>query len=168
MRERLANITGGIAIIKVGAFTETELLEKVARIEDALSATKAAVDEGIVPGAGLALLKASIIVQQKNERDKEDNSYNIGYDLVLNACKAPFIQILENASYKTAEILDHTIKKIIEDNNTNEGFDSLAGRTANMFDEGIIDPCKVERIALENAVSVAGLLLTTNTLIINI
>jgi chaperonin GroEL len=163
LRERLANLTGGIAIVKVGAHTEIELVEKIARIEDALNATHAAVSEGIVPGGGLALLYAAHKLNRNIENI--DLKLKSGYKLLLNACEEPFKRIIINAGYDIDNIYNIVQEHLMNEDLT-YGFNSLTGEFVNMIEQGIIDPCMVERTALENAVSVVGLLLTTNTLVI--
>jgi len=165
LKYRIAALSGGIAVIKVGAFTEAELKEKVARIEDALNATQAAVDEGIVKGGGLALLTIANDLSEKDYDVGDDKSLCAGHQLVIKSCKAPFTQINRNAGHNSKEIERRLKNKQKRDNF--DGFNTLTGKYVNMYDAGIIDPTKVERCALENAVSVTGLLLTTDTLIIN-
>lgn len=158
LKLRIASLSGGIAVIRVGAYTEAELTEKLARIEDALSATKAAVDEGIVCGGGLALYR----IAQKLKIDRADRcSDTHGYKLVVDACEEPFKKINVNAGLDPQVLLS-----VIQLDDEKSGYNTLTGIfTNNMFDEGIIDPTKVERCAIENAVSAACLLLTTDTLI---
>jgi chaperonin GroEL len=161
LSERLAKLSGGVAVIKVGAPSETEMKEKKDRVDDALSATKAAVDEGIVLGGGVAIIRASIAA------DKTLNLINdekIGSDIVFRAVKAPIRQIAENAGYDSGVVID----KIINNNDANYGFDALKGEYVDMYKAGIIDPLKVERIALQNAISVSSLLLTTEATISDI
>ena len=165
IHQRLANLTGGVAIIKVGAYTGTELREKASRIEDALNATRAAVQEGIVPGGGLALFKISEKIKVHDFLDKNivnKNDFKKGFNLVIIACKAPFFQIIENAGHNPQEVKN----RIIKNKNISFGFNSRTGEYIDLYTEGIIDPSKVKRCALENAVSVAGLLLTTNAIIV--
>ncbi len=152
LQERLAKLSGGVAVIKVGAATETEMKEKKDRVDDALSATKAAVDEGIVIGGGAALVKAGNSV----ELDLKDDE-KIGAEIILRAIKAPIKQIAENAGFDSG-VVAH---KVSTSENPNEGFNAATGEYVDMFEAGIIDPLKVERIALQNATSVASLLLTT-------
>jgi len=161
LSERLAKLSGGVAIIKVGAATETEMKEKKDRVDDALSATKAAVDEGIVIGGGVAIIKASQKAQ-KVLNLKEDEK--IGGDIVFRAVKAPLKQIVENAGYDSGVVAD----RVENSDNENYGFDALTGKYVDMFEAGIIDPVKVERVALQNAVSVSSLLLTTEATISDI
>ena len=165
---RLADIMGGVAIINVGGYTETEMKEKKDRVDDALHATKAAVDEGIVPGGGVALLKArkEILSNQKIVKGVfkslfEDKDEQIGADILLNAIEKPFIQILKNAGIeKYHNILAHCV-------DGNEGYNIKTGEYVDFIKEGIIDPTKVTRTALENAVSVAGTMLITECTIVD-
>jgi chaperonin GroEL len=152
LQERLAKLSGGVAVIKVGAATETEMKEKKDRVDDALSATKAAVDEGIVIGGGAALLKAAKAVSLDLEGDEQ-----VGADIILRAIKAPIKQIAENAGFDAGVVAD----KVSSSDEANFGFNAANGEYVDMFEAGIIDPLKVERIALQNATSVASLLLTT-------
>ena len=152
LQERLAKLSGGVAVIKVGAATETEMKEKKDRVDDALSATKAAVDEGIVIGGGAALLKAAKAVSLELEGDEQ-----VGADIILRAIKAPVKQIAENAGFDAGVVAD----KVSSSDEANFGFNAANGEYVDMFEAGIIDPLKVERIALQNATSVASLLLTT-------
>ncbi|QCI27641.1 chaperonin GroEL [Caminibacter pacificus] len=152
LQERLAKLSGGVAVIKVGAATETEMKEKKDRVDDALSATKAAVEEGIVIGGGAAILKAA----KKAEVESVDPDEQIGIDIIKRAVKAPIKQIASNAGYEPG-----VVALTVEEADDNTGFNAATGEYVNMFEAGIIDPTKVERIALQNAVSVSGLLLTT-------
>ena len=158
LQERLAKLSGGVAVIKVGAATETEMKEKKDRVDDALSATKAAVEEGIVIGGGAALIHASKRVKLKLEGDEA-----IGAAIVERALKAPLRQIADNAGFD-AGVIVHQVHAAKE----HEGFDAVSGKLVDMFEAGIIDPVKVERIALQNAVSVASMLLTTEASIYEI
>ena len=151
LQERLAKLAGGVAVIKVGASTETEMKEKKDRVDDALSATKAAVEEGIVIGGGAALLRAAQKVSLDLEGDEK-----IGFDIIMRAIKAPMKQIVENAGFDGGVVVNDVLKA-----KSNEGFNAVTGEIVDMFESGIIDPLKVERVALQNAVSVASLLLTT-------
>jgi chaperonin GroEL len=151
LQERLAKLAGGVAVIKVGAATETEMKEKKDRVDDALSATKAAVEEGVVIGGGAALIKAASKVELDLEGDEK-----IGYEIVKRAIKAPIKQIAENAGFD-AGVVANEVEKGAE----TIGFDAASGEYVDMFEAGIIDPLKVERVALQNAVSVSSLLLTT-------
>ena len=152
LQERLAKLSGGVAVIKVGAATETEMKEKKDRVDDALSATKAAVEEGIVIGGGAAVLKAA----KKAEVESVDPDEQIGIDIIKRAVKAPIKQIAQNAGYEPG-----VVALTVEEADENTGFNAATGEYVNMFEAGIIDPTKVERIALQNATSVSGLLLTT-------
>jgi len=152
LQERLAKLSGGVAVIKVGAATETEMKEKKDRVDDALSATKAAVDEGIVIGGGAALVKAGKNISLVLEGDEQ-----VGADIILRAIKAPIKQIAQNAGFDAGVVAN----QVINSENANEGFDAATGDYVDMFEAGIIDPLKVERVALQNAVSVSSLLLTT-------
>ncbi len=152
LQERLAKLAGGVAVIKVGAATETEMKEKKDRVDDALAATKAAVEEGIVIGGGTALVRAGAKVSLDLEGDEK-----IGAEIILRAIKAPLKQIAENAGFDPGVIAN----KVEDAENENIGFNASTGEYVDMFEAGIVDPTKVERIALQNAVSVASLLLTT-------
>ncbi|WP_457595992.1 chaperonin GroEL [Hydrogenimonas sp.] len=152
LQERLAKLSGGVAVIKVGAATETEMKEKKDRVDDALSATKAAVEEGIVIGGGAALIRAASKVDLDLCGDEA-----IGAEIILRAVKAPLKQIAENAGFD-AGVVANTVENA-EDENI--GFNAATGEYVNMLEAGIIDPVKVERVALLNATSVASLLLTT-------
>ncbi len=157
LQERLAKLAGGVAQINVGAATEVEMKEKKARVEDALHATRAAVEEGIVPGGGVALLRAAKAI----DKLKLEGDEAIGADIVKRALQAPIRQIAENAGLDGAVVCE----RVRESDDSAFGFDALTGEYGNMFDRGIIDPTKVARIAVENAASVAGLLLTTEALV---
>ncbi len=152
LQERLAKLSGGVAVIKVGAATETEMKEKKDRVDDALSATKAAVEEGIVIGGGAALLRASSKISLDLSGDEA-----IGADIILRAIKAPLKQIAENAGFDAGVVAN----KVENAESENIGFNAATGEYVDMLEAGIIDPVKVERIALQNATSVASLLLTT-------
>ncbi|ANQ53189.1 molecular chaperone GroEL [Thermosipho sp. 1063] len=160
LQERMAKLAGGVAVIKVGAATETELKEKKHRIEDALSATRAAVEEGIVPGGGITLLRARKPVEKVV--DELDGDEKIGAKIVYEALVAPIKQIAKNAGYDGAII----IHKVLENDDPAYGFDALHGEYCDMFERGIIDPAKVTRSALQNAASIAGMLLTTEVLVV--
>ncbi|MEA3512337.1 MAG: chaperonin GroEL [Campylobacterota bacterium] len=152
LQERLAKLSGGVAVIKVGAPTETEMKEKKDRVDDALSATRAAVEEGIVVGGGAALVKAATKVSHDLEGDEQ-----IGADIIIRAVRAPMKQIAANAGYDAGVVVNEVEKS----NDTNLGFDAAKGTYIDMYEAGIVDPTKVERVAMQNAVSVASLLLTT-------
>ena len=152
LQERLAKLSGGVAVIKVGAATETEMKEKKDRVDDALNATKAAVEEGIVIGGGAAIIKAGKKVKVNLKGDEL-----IGADIVKRALFAPLRQIAENAGFDAGVVAN----AVETSSNANEGFNATTGEYVDMFKAGIIDPVKVERVALQNAVSVSSLLLTT-------
>jgi chaperonin GroEL len=160
LQERLAKLSGGVAVIKVGAATETEMKEKKARVEDAMHATKAAVEEGIVPGGGVALLKCA----QNLKKFKLNGDMQFGIDILTKALEMPLKQIAVNAGFEGGVI----VEKIRSARNKNFGFDALNEKFTDMIAAGIIDPTKVVRIALQNSASVAGLLLTTQGLICEI
>ena len=157
LSERIAKLSGGVAKINVGAATESEMKEKKARVEDAMHATRAANAEGILPGGGVALLRASDGLKAKTGSPDEDAGYNI----VLRACKAPINQIAENAGVDGAIVA----AKVQENSSQNFGYDARLDRYVDMVKEGIIDPTKVVRSALQNAASVATLLLTSDALV---
>ncbi len=159
LQERLAKLSGGVAVIKVGAATETEMKEKKDRVDDALSATKAAVEEGIVIGGGAALVRAASKVNLDLEGDQK-----IGADIILRAVKAPMKQIATNAGYD-AGVVVNTVENAEKETT---GFDAAKGEYVDMFEAGIIDPLKVERVALTNATSVSSLLLTTEAAVFEI
>ena len=155
LQERLAKLAGGVAVINVGAATEVEMKEKKARVEDALHATRAAVEEGIVPGGGVALIR-SLDSVTKAVKEIKQSDQKVGAEIVLKALEAPLRQIVANAGLEGALIVDK-----VKASSTNEGFDAQSETYVDMIKEGIIDPTKVVRTALENAASVASLLLTT-------
>ncbi len=159
LQERLAKLSGGVAVIKVGAATETEMKEKKDRVDDALSATKAAVDEGIVIGGGAALIKASQAVKLDLKDDEA-----VGAAIILRAVFAPVKQIAQNAGFDAGVVAN----EIANSTDANLGFNAATGEYVNMFEAGIIDPLKVERVALQNATSVASLLLTTEATVSDI
>jgi chaperonin GroEL len=161
LQERLAKLAGGVAIIKVGAATEAELKEKKDRVDDAVHATKAAVEEGIVPGGGIALFRASRALCNI----KEENTDKVwGIKIVKNACKVPLKQIAYNAGFEGSVI----IEKIKDVDNVNYGFNAATGEYVDMVEVGIIDPTKVVRTALQNAASIAGTMLTAECLVAEI
>src|SRR5216110_52618 len=160
LQERLAKLAGGVAVIKVGAATETEMKEKKARVEDALNATRAAVEEGIVPGGGVALLRASKVI----DRLKVEGDEQVGAQIVKRALEEPIRQIVENAGLEGSVI----VEKVKAETVVTRGFDAESMEFVDMLQAGIIDPTKVERVALENAASIASLLLTTEALITDI
>lgn len=160
LQERLAKLSGGVAVIKVGAATETELKEKKHRIEDALSATRAAVEEGIVAGGGVTLLRTRKVVEEFANQLSGDEK--VGALVVAKALDAPIRQIIINAGLEPAPIL----QKILENNDIAFGFDALKEKYVNMYEAGIIDPTKVTRSALQNASSIASMLITTEVLVV--
>ena len=159
LQERLAKLTGGVAIIRAGAMTEADMKQKKQRIEDALNATRAAVEEGIVPGGGVALLRASKVLDTL----KVKGDQQFGVEIMKRACEAPMRQIAENAGEDGSVVVDEALGK-----KPNEGFNALTGEWVDMFAAGIVDPTKVVRCALQNAASIAGLMLTTNTMVTSI
>ncbi len=159
LQERLAKLSGGVAVIKVGAATETEMKEKKDRVDDALSATKAAVEEGIVIGGGAAILKAA----DKINVNAEDDDEKIGIEIVKKAVEAPIKQIATNAGFEAG-----VVAMKVKEADANTGFNAASGEYVDMFEVGIIDPTKVERIALQNAISVGSLLLTTEAAVTEI
>lgn len=163
LRERLAKLSGGVAIISVGASTETQLKEKKDRVDDALHATKAAVEQGIVPGGGIALLRAKRYLQHV-EVSKMTNDQQIGYEIVMKAIEQPFKQLLVNGAIEPNFIIQKILSYDVE---SNIGYDVYNNEQVDMLDAGIVDPTKVTRSALENAASVAGLMLTTQCVIAN-
>jgi chaperonin GroEL len=156
LQERLAKMVGGVALIKVGAATETELKEKKARVEDAMHATKAAVEEGIVPGGGVALLRT----QKALEALKAEGDMQIGVNIVKRSLEEPIRQIASNAGWEGSIVVEK-VKEMKQD----QGFNALNEKYEDMIKSGILDPTKVVRIALQNAASIAGLLLTTEGLV---
>jgi chaperonin GroEL len=168
IEERIAKLSGGVAILRVGAPTETEMKYLKLKIEDAVNATKAAIDEGIVPGGGTALVRVSQTLWEKHAQlakknaDKEGHEFMVGYEIVSNSLTAPFRQIMENAGHRDAEVYIKTIKE----GKGNEGFDAAKDMPVDdMIKAGIIDPVKVTRSGLERAVSAAAILLTTEVAI---
>jgi chaperonin GroEL len=157
LQERLAKLAGGVAVIKVGAATETEMKEKKARVEDALNATRAAVEEGVVPGGGVALLRASRALDGLRLSGDEAT----GVSIVRRALEEPIRQIVENAGHEGSVV----VEKVKGAAKPSQGFDAESNEYVDMMEAGIIDPTKVERIALQNAASIASLLLTTEALI---
>jgi len=157
LKERLAKLEGGVAIIKLGAYSEVELKEKKDRLDDALSATRAAIEEGILPGGGVALLNASINVGKSIALETMSHDEITGFNILLDSCESPLFAILANAG-TSFEVVKN---KIVEFNDPQWGYDARNAQYVNMIDSGIIDPAKVTRSALENAVSIAGLMLTT-------
>jgi chaperonin GroEL len=160
LQERLAKLAGGVAIIKVGAATETEMKEKKARVEDALHATRAAVEEGIVPGGGVALLRAGKVLKELKATGDEQ----IGIDIIRRAIEEPLRQIAGNAGFEGAVI----IEKVRGNSDTNFGFNAATGEFEDLVKTGVIDPTKVTRSALQHAASISALMLTTEALIVEI
>jgi chaperonin GroEL len=160
LQERLAKLAGGVAVIKVGAATETEMKEKKARVEDALHATRAAVEEGIVPGGGVALLRASKALQTlKAEGDEQ-----IGIDIIKRACEEPLRQIVHNSGTEGAIV----IEKVRSNDSPTYGFNAATEVYEDLVESGVIDPAKVTRTALQNAASISSLMLTTEAMIAEI
>ncbi|HEV8482672.1 MAG TPA: chaperonin GroEL [Blastocatellia bacterium] len=158
LQERLAKLVGGVAVIKVGAATETELKEKKARVEDAMHATKAAVEEGIVPGGGVAFIRAQKVLEGF-VLDHDDE--NIGVGIVRRALEEPLRQIVQNAGFEGAVV----VEKVRANNSPNFGFNAESEEYGDMLKMGVVDPTKVTRSALQNAASIAGLLLTTEAIV---
>ncbi|MHC4192763.1 MAG: chaperonin GroEL, partial [Planctomycetota bacterium] len=161
LQERLAKLTGGVAVINAGAATETEMKERKDLLQDALHATRAATEEGVVMGGGVIFLRAIQQVQKARAKAKGDEK--IGFDIVASALKAPTAQIVENSGEPGDVVVAQLLEKLQKDKNI--GYDANTAKFVNMFKAGIIDPAKVARTALQNAASVAGLMLTTNVLI---
>ena len=164
LQERLAKLSGGVAVIEVGAASEVELKERKLRIEDALNATRAAKEEGIVPGGGVAFIR----VMQDLERSINSVNYTtddekVGFRILLDSLYIPLKQIADNAGVK-GEVVVETVKKLP----TTEGYDAMANKYVDMIKSGIVDPAKVTRSALQNAVSVAGMLLTTEAAVVDV
>jgi chaperonin GroEL len=158
LQERLAKLAGGVAVIRVGGSSEVEVKERKDRVDDALHATRAAVEEGIVPGGGVALARASLILA-KVKADNDDQ--RVGIDIVRKAVLTPLRRIAENAGEDGAVISG----KVLDKDEYNWGFDAQTGRYVNMVQAGIIDPTKVVRAALQNAASVGSLLITTEAMV---
>ena len=159
LQERLAKLAGGVAVIKVGAATETEMKEKKARVEDALHATRAAVEEGIVPGGGVALLRAALVLSDL----KLGGDEQIGVDIVRRACEEPARQIANNAGLEGAIIVEK-----VRQGEANYGYNAASGVYEDLVSSGVIDPTKVTRTALQNASSISALMLTTEAMICEI
>ncbi len=161
LQERLAKLSGGVAVIKVGAATETEMKEKKARVEDALHATRAAVEEGIVPGGGVALIRAQASLEKLKPSGGEDE--RVGVEIVRRSLEEPIRQLAQNAGLEGSVIAQR-----VKEEKTNVGFNVAKMEYTDMIEAGIIDPTKVTRLALQNAASIAGLLLTTEALVTDI
>jgi chaperonin GroEL len=162
LQERLAKLVGGVAIIQVGAATETELKEKKARVEDALHATRAAVEEGIVPGGGVALVRAIPTVDTLIKTLEGDEK--IGAQIVRRSLEEPLRQIVANAGEEGAVV----VAKVLESKESHFGYNAATGVFEDLVKAGVIDPTKVTRTALQNAASIAGLLLTTEALVVEL
>jgi len=164
LQERLGKLSGGVAVIKVGAATEVEQKEKQHRIEDAVAATKAAIEEGIVAGGGVALARASSAIKKIiDEMDKDQLPEIVGAKIILESAYAPIKQIAENAGYDGAVVLDKVLS-----GNDDFGFNAGVGKYENLIRVGVVDPTKVTRLALQNAVSVASMLLITEAVVADI
>jgi chaperonin GroEL len=161
LQERLAKLVGGVAVIKVGAATETELKEKKARVEDAMHATKAAVEEGIVPGGGVTLVRAAKALDSLKLDDEDEQ---IGVNIVKRALEEPLRQIAQNAGREGAVI----VERVKTEKNENYGFNAETEEFEDLVKAGVIDPAKVSRTALQNAASIASLMLTTEALVADI
>jgi len=157
LQERLAKLSGGVAVLKVGAATEPEMKEKKARVEDALHATRAAVEEGVLPGGGVAFIRATNVLQ---DLAVENDDQRIGVDIVRRALESPLRQIAFNAGHEGSIIVQK-----VKDGDDDFGFNARTETYGNLLSEGVLDPTKVARTALENAASIAGLLLTTETIV---
>jgi len=180
LQERLAKLSGGVAVIKVGAATEVEQKAKQHKVDDAVAASKAAIEEGVVPGGGVALAVAALLTDRRKEEgisDLENKGYLAGHDIIKNACQSPLRQIIKNAG--ADEVVLYQILKEIVDNKKKGaeqvgvidwalGYNALTGKVINMVKEGILDPTKVVRIALENAASAASMILTTEVVVAEI
>ena len=158
LQERLAKLTGGVAVINVGGATEAEVNERKARVEDALNATRAAVEEGIVPGGGVALVRTISKVEELRKKLRGDEK--MGADIIARAIEAPLRQIVSNTGGEGSVIIEE-----VKEKSTNTGFDANTSEFVDMFERGIIDPTKVSRTALQNAASIAGLMLTTDVMV---
>ena len=165
LQERLAKLSGGVAVIRVGAATEVELKEKKHRVEDALSATRAAVEEGIVPGGGVALINARSTLDEIEMTYPDEQT---GVSIVRTALEAPMRKIAANAGQDGAVIIDGVRRAQVDADNSNIGYDVISGQFVDMIEAGIIDPAKVTKGALENAASIAAMILTTEALITDI
>jgi len=158
LQERLAKLAGGVAVIRVGGATEIEVKEKKDRVEDALNATRAAVEEGIVPGGGVALLRAKKAIGKLHNANADVQA---GINIVLKALETPLRQIAENSGFEGSIV----VNKILESKSETYGFDAQTEEYVDMVEQGIVDPAKVVRAALQDAASVAGLLVTTEAMV---
>jgi chaperonin GroEL len=170
LQERLAKLSGGVAIIRVGAATETEMKEKKHRVEDALSAARAAVEEGIVPGGEISLINAAGKLDKlaKQHAEDENEEIKVGINIVKKALEAPIRKLASNAGQDGSVIIDTVRRTAAEKKNINIGFNVLTGEYTDMIKAGVIDPVKVVRGALENAASIAAMILTTDVLITDV
>jgi chaperonin GroEL len=168
LNERLAKLSGGVAVIKVGAPTETELKEKKHRVEDALSAARAAQEEGIVAGGEISLLNAMPKLEKMLKGSEEDEETRVGINIVKKALEAPIRRLAANAGQDGSVIIDTIRRTATEQKNKNIGFNVLTGKYADLIEDGVIDPVKVVRGALENASSIAAMILTTDVLVTDI
>jgi len=157
LQERVAKLSGGVAVIKVGAATEIEMKEKKARVEDALHATRAAVEEGVVPGGGVALVR---VLKSLDKLETKNEDQAVGVKILARAIEEPLRQIVENAGEDAAVILNR-----VKEGKGSFGYNAATGEFGDLIDQGILDPTKVTRLALQNAASVSGLLLTTEVMI---
>jgi chaperonin GroEL len=158
LQERLARLSGGVAVVRAGAATESEMKERKDLIEDAMHATRAAMEEGVVPGGGVVFLRAIEAVQKVRARAK--GAEKVGCDIVAEALRCPTMQIVENAGVDGPVVVEAILEK-----GSNIGYDAAKGEYVDMVKAGIIDPAKVSRSALQNAASIAGLLLTTDLMV---
>ena len=158
LQERLAKLAGGVAVIRVGGSTEVEVKEKKDRVDDAMHATKAAVEEGIVPGGGVALLRAKAAIGKLSDHNADIQA---GINIVLRALEAPIRQIAENSGVEGSIV----VGKVLENKSQSYGFDAQTEQYVDMLDAGIVDPAKVVRVALQDAASVAGLMITTEAMV---
>jgi chaperonin GroEL len=160
LQERMAKLTGGVAVIKVGAATEIELKERKARVEDALSATRSAVEEGIVPGGGVAMVRAQRALDNLTGLERDEQ---VGVDIIRRSVEQPMKVIVENTGREGAVVLNE-----VKQHSDDYGYDADSGEYGPMLAAGIVDPCKVTRYALQNAASVAAMVLTTESMITEI
>jgi len=167
LQERLAKLSGGVAVLYIGAGSEVELKEKKDRVDDALQATRAAIEEGIVVGGGVALLKTLKVLTEFADTEKLDQWEQDGVDVIRQALKSPITQILENAGLDSEEIIQSLFTHFDVDGGENMGYDAKSQEFVDMFDAGIIDPKKVTREAIQNASSVVGMILTTECMVVN-
>ena len=158
LQERLAKLAGGVAVIRVGGSTEVEVKEKKDRVDDAMHATKAAVEEGIVPGGGVALLRAKAAIGKLSD---DNTDIQAGINIVLRALEAPIRQIAENSGVEGSIV----VGKVLENKSPTFGFDAQTEQYVDMLNAGIVDPAKVVRVALQDAASVAGLMITTEAMV---